>query len=407
MANGLTRRAGKVLSAAFVRSVQEPGKYHDGGGTGLFLRVDPNGARFWVQRITIRGKRRELGLGSPSTVTLAEVREKAQENRKLARAGGDPLADKRAARAMLTFAEAARKTHEELAPTWKNPKDRAAFLTTLEMYMFPRFGNISLQDVTSAEVRQAILAARLKAPGVARKLVYRTSHVFRWGIAEGLCAGNPATTESLALPRMNIKPKHRKALPYSEVSGCIDTVNASGAWASTKLALEFLILTASRSGEVRGARWDEIDHGGKGATCATWEIPADRMKMRKPHRIPISPRATEILREAETLVDASGLIFPSVRGKVLSDMTLSKLVKELGFDADVHGFRTSFRTWAQEQTNYPREIAEAALAHGIKDKAEAAYARSDVFEKRRKMMESWAAYLAGRRGELVKLATIT
>ena len=348
MPNGLTRRADKVLSAVFVRSVQERGKYHDGGGTGLFLRVDPNGARFWIQRITIRGKRRELGLGSPSTVTLAEVREKAQENRKLARSGGDPLAAKRVARAMLTFAEAARKTHEELAPTWKNPKDRAAFLTTLESYMFPRFGNVSLQDVTSADIRQAILAARSKAPGVARKLVYRTSHVFRWGIAEGLCTGNPATTEALALPRVNLKPKHRKALHYSEVSGCIDTVNASRAWTATKLALEFLILTASRSGEVRGACWDEIDLGGKGATCATWEIPADRMKMRKSHRVPLSARALEILRMAGALADGSGLIFPSVRGKVLSDMTLSKLVKELGFNADVHGMRASFRMWAQE-----------------------------------------------------------
>ncbi|WP_156461687.1 tyrosine-type recombinase/integrase, partial [Aliiruegeria sabulilitoris] len=164
---------------------------------------------------------------------------------------------------------------------------------------------------------------------------------------------------------------------------------ASRAWKATKLAIEFLILTASRSGEVRMARWDEID-----MDTATWEIPAERMKMQRPHRVPLPARAVDILTEAQELRDGSGLVFPSLRGKVLSDMTLSKLVKELGFDADIHGFRTSFRTWAQERTNYPREVAEAALAHKTGDAVEQAYARSDVFEKRRKMMESWAAFLS-------------
>ncbi|NDR59201.1 tyrosine-type recombinase/integrase [Pseudoruegeria sp. M32A2M] len=379
----------KALTAAVVSSVKEPGKYHDGKGTGLFLLVKPTGGRFWVQRIVIRGKRREMGLGSPPVVTLAEAREQALENKRIARAGGDPLAEKRKARAVLTFEEAARKAHVELSPTWKNPKDRAAFLSTLEKYIFPRFGSVALPEVTSADVRQAILAAREKVPHVARKLVYRVSYVFRWGIAEGMCANNPSTAATLALPKVERKPKHRKALHYSEVAGCIETVHASRAWKATKLAIEFLILTASRSGEVRMARWDEID-----MNTATWEIPADRMKMQRPHRVPLPARAVEILTEAQSLRDGSGLVFPSLRGKVLSDMTLSKLVKELGFDADIHGFRTSFRTWAQERTNYPREVAEAALAHKTGDAVEQAYARSDVFEKRRKMMESWAAYLS-------------
>ena len=277
-----------------------------------------------------------------------------------------------------------------------------AFLTTLETYIFPRFGSYPLPDVTSADVRQAILAARDKAPGVARKLIYRVSSVFKWGVAEGICTGNPATTDSLALPRDTRTAKHRKALHYSEVSGCIDTVGASNAWAATKLALEFLILTASRSGEVRLARWNEIDLDG--STGATWTVAAERMKMKRPHRVPLSGRAVEILREAEKLADGSGLVFPSVTGKPLSDMTLSKLVKELGFDADVHGFRTSFRTWAQERTNYPREVAEAALAHKVGDAVEQAYARSDVFEKRRKMMENWEGYLSPKTGELVRIA---
>jgi integrase len=185
-------------------------------------------------------------------------------------------------------------------------------------------------------------------------------------------------------------------------------VGASGAGASTKLALEFLVLTAARSGEVRGARWDEIDLQGAGldsrSAAATWNIPAERMKAKKPHSVPLCARALELLYAAEELTDGSGLVFPGMRqGRTLSDMTLSKLVKELGFDADVHGFRTSFRTWAQEQTNFPREIAEAALAHGVRDRSEAAYARSNHIEKRRKMMESWAAYLAVRRREIIDL----
>lgn len=383
-----TKGKSTALTAAFVKTVNVPGKYHDGKGTGLFLLVKPTGARFWVQRMTIQGKRRELGLGSFPVVTLAEAREQALDNKRQARAGINPLEEKRRAKQVLTFAEAARKTHAELSPTWKNPKDRAAFLKTLETYVFPRFGAVPLPDVTSADVRQAILAAREKVPGVAKKLIYRTSSVFKWGIAEGMCSNNPATRDALALPRETRTSQHRKSLPYAEVSGCIEAVKASGAQIATKLTLEFLVLTASRSGEARMARWDEID-----LDAATWIIPAERMKEKRPHRVPLSNRAIEILTEAKALRAASELVFPSIRGKPLSDMTLSKLVKELGFDADVHGFRTSLRTWGQEQTNYPREVQEAALAHKLGDAVEQAYARSDLFDKRRKMMGRWAEYL--------------
>ncbi|WP_197431148.1 tyrosine-type recombinase/integrase, partial [Aliiruegeria sabulilitoris] len=228
------------LSAAFVKHVTEPGKYHDGKGTGLFLLVKPTGGRSWVQRIVIRGKRRELGLGSPPVVTLAEAREQALENKRLARSGGDPLREKRHKSKLLTFEEAARETHKELAPTLKNPKDRDAFLNTLESYVFPRFGSVLLSDVTSADVRQAILAARETVPGIAKKLIFRISSVFKWGIAEGICVNNPATAQALALPRETKKTIHRKALHYSEVAGCIETVHASRAWKATKLAIEFL-----------------------------------------------------------------------------------------------------------------------------------------------------------------------
>jgi integrase len=193
------------------------------------------------------------------------------------------------------------------------------------------------------------------------------------------------------------------------VTACIAAVQASGAGLSTKLAFEFLVLTATRSGETRGALWSEFDLGSPAtsatsATSATWTIPASRMKAKREHRIPLSARTVEILKAAKALGDGTGFVFPGTRdGKALSDMTLSKLVKELGYDADIHGFRTSFRTWAQERTNFPREVAEAALAHAIRDKAEAAYARSDVFDKRRKMMDAWAAYLADDPGKVVRI----
>lgn len=387
------------LTAAFVNSVKQPGQYHDGKGMGLFLLVRPTGGRFWMQRIVVRGRRREIGLGSPPVVTLAEARDQAMENKRLVRSGGDPLAEKRKAKHTLTFEEAARRTHVELSPTWKNQKDRDAFLATLERYIFPRFGTVLLPDVTSADVRQAILAARERAPGVAKKLVYRVSSVFKWGIAEGICTSNPATTQALALPRDTRSIRHYKSLPYSEVSACIGAVKASGAWVATKLAFEFLVLTATRSGETRQARWDQFDfHGAAGPATAervTWTFLPHDKKERRPFRIPLPRRAIEILTKAAVLQDGSGLVFPSVTGKTLSDMTLSKLVKELGFDADIHGFRTSFRTWGQERTSFPREVQEAALAHKIGDAAEQAYARSDVYERRYEMMERWAQFLDG------------
>ena len=261
--------------------------------------------------------------------------------------------------------------------------------------MFPSLGALPLSDVTGAEIRRAILSARMKVPGIARKLVHRTSRVFKWGIAEGLCTTNPSTSEALALPRLQRDVQHRKALPYLQVANCIEVVKHSRARATTKLALEFLILTATRSRETREARWSEFEVGDlRTKYGATWAIPEDRSKMHREHFVPLSKRAVEILREAKTLSNKSDLVFPGTKvGRPISDMTLSKLIKELGFEADVHGFRTSFRTWTQEQTSFPREVAEAALAHKVGDAAEQAYARSDFLEKRRSMMEDWAQFL--------------
>ena len=377
----------KALSAAFVRTVTKAGKYTD--GQGLFLKVTPSGARRWVQRIAIRGKRTEIGLGPVSLVGLAEARGIALANRKLARQGGDPLKAKREAEAILTFEEASRTVHAIHKPTWRNPKHAAQFLSTLETYAFPRLGNQRITDIDTSDVLAVLQPIWLEKPETAKRVRQRIGTVLKWAIAKGWRQDNPTDAISQALPRQTKAVKHRKSLPYCEVANCLDAVRTSGATVATKLALELVVLTACRSGEVRLAVWSEIN-----LIKAEWTIPAQRMKAGKEHRVPLSLRAMEILENAKILGNGSDLVFPSITtGKALSDMTLSKLVKELGFDADVHGFRTSFKMWCQERTDTSREVSEAALAHTVRNKAEAAYARSDLFEKREVLMQSWAHFL--------------
>lgn len=383
----------KRLTAKSVTALG-PGRHSDGSGLGLMLWVSPSGSRSWVQRLTVYGKRRDIGIGGFPVVSLAEARDRALENKRMIQMGIDPLAERRRAKERAskrtTFAEAALRTRDELAPSWKGKKEAAAFLSSLSTYAFPFFGNADVSEITSADIRRAVLACRKKVPNLSIKVQHRIHAVFKWAVAEGLRDTNPAIGEALALPKHEMRPRNNKALPYTEVASAIDTIRASRAWSSTKLALEFAILTAARSGEVRGASWDEMDFD-----AALWQIPATRMKKHRTHRVPLSNQALNVLFEAKTLDDRSGLVFPSVRGKELSDSTLSKLVRELGIQSTVHGFRASFRTWAQEQTNVAGEVAEAALAHVNANKVEAAYARSDLFEKRRRLMEAWCAYIGG------------
>lgn len=392
------RAPAKALTARAVESAREPGKYFD--GNGLYLRVDKSGLRLWVQRIVIRGKRREIGLGSPELVSLATAREAARRNRQLAYEGQDPIQLKNEARAVPTFAEAARTVHDLHKPTWRNEKHAAQFISTLETYAFPTFGNLRVSEVTSADLMKALAPIWTGKQETARRVRQRIGVVLKWAMAKGWRKDNPADAVSLALPKVDKAPEHRKALPYGEVAACLQAVQASGAGLVTKLALEFLVLTASRSGEARGALWSEIDLAAK-----VWTIPALRMKAKRAHRVALSARAVEVLLQARGLSEGDGLVFPgTVKGKPLSDMTLIKLVRELGFPIDIHGFRTSFRTWAQERSTFPREVAEAALAHMAGDAVEQAYARSDLFEKRVKMMEAWAGFLSERRGEVVRIA---
>lgn len=383
------RHPEKALSAAGVRALSAPGFYAD--GHGLYLKVDENGAKRWVQRLVIHGKRRDIGLGSVSLVSLAEAREAALANRKAARAGGDPLGERRKAEGVPLFEDAAKTVHKLHLPTWRNPKHGQQWINSLEEHVFPHFGRKKVDIVTSADVLSALAPIWTSKPETAARVRQRIGAVMKWCIAKGWRSDNPAEAIAKALPKHDkAAVKHRKALPYQEVAEAIAKVHRSGATLAGKLAMEFLILTATRSGEARGAKWDEFDLEAK-----VWTVPAERMKAKKPHRVPLSPRALEILAEAKKLQDRHGFVFPGTKeGKPLSDMTLSKLLRELGIDCVPHGFRSSFRVWAGEQTNIPREVCEFALAHVIKDKAEAAYQRSDLFEKRRKLMDSWAGYLA-------------
>jgi integrase len=357
----------------------------------LYLKVGSTGAKRWVQRIVIGEKRRDIGLGSASLVSLAEAREQALQHRKTARGGQDPIAEKRRLQGILTFEEAARKVHELNEPTWRNEKHGKQWLATLETSAFPHFGAKRISTITSADVLAALSPIWNKQPETARRVKQRISTVFKWAMAQGWRSDNPADTIAKALPKHDRSMvQHRKALPYGQVGAALAKVRASEASMATKLVFEFMVLTATRSGEARGAQWDEVD-----LDNAVWTIPASRMKAKKPHRVPLSARCLSILKEAEKLgQEDSNLIFPgTVKGKPLSDMTLSKLMKELKIGAVPHGFRSSFRDWAGEQTAHPREVIEFALAHVIKDKAEAAYARSDLFAKRRSLMLDWANFL--------------
>ena len=389
-------KTGTPLSATAVRNLKEPGKYYD--LHGLFLRIEPTGSRRWVQRVSVAGRQREIGLGSADLVTLAEARELAVSNKKLARAGGDPLAAKQARIAIPSLNEAIDKVIELNAPTWTNAKHAAQFKSTLTNYVTPRLGRRPVNDIQAADILSVLQPIWVDKNETARRVKQRIGTVMKWAIAQGYRNDDPTLALNQVLPKPNRKPKHRASLPYTDVSDCLNVIKNSDAMLSTKLAIELLVLTATRSGEVRLAKWSEIDLEAK-----TWTIPAERMKMKEVHIIPLSDRALDVLQKAKALGGA-GLIFPGMRsGRPMSDMTMSKLVKELGYPVDIHGFRTSFRTWVQEQTNTAHEVAERALAHKTTNKVEAAYARSDLFEKRRKLMDAWASYLNNEPAKVVQL----
>ena len=382
------RHPNNALTPAFVRNVSQAGRYCD--GQGLYLDVRPSGSRGWIQRLTIRGRRTELGLGGFPLVSLKEAREKAFANRKLARDGGDLLAEKRRAESMPTFAEAARQVWNQLRPGWRSPQHAQLWLSSLERYAIPRIGKMPISEVTSADVIGILAPIWHDVPPTARKLRQRIRAVMEWAVAMDLRPDNPCDRIGPVLGTQGGRVRHMRALPHREVASAIETVRASNARPVVKLAFEFLVLTAVRSGEVRGAAWAEIERD-----AGVWTIPALRTKGNREHRVPLCGRALQILEEARMLGRGSPLVFPGVRGKPFASTALSELLGELKIAAVPHGFRSSFRDWAAEETDHPREVAEAALAHKVRNQIEAAYRRTDLFERRRRLMDDWARYLAG------------
>lgn len=382
------------LTAVRVRHAK-PGRYFD--GNGLMLFVEQSGSKRWVSRVVVvdketgRAKRCDLGLGSVDLVALADARTAAADLRRLARAGEDIVAARKTAKKVVpTFERAATDFHKEHSAPFRNAQHRKVWLASLKSDVFPTFGTKPVSAVTVADVHAVLSPIWLKKPETARRVKQRIHAVLAWAKAKGYRTGDdPTQGIERVLPRVRQAAVHHKALPYAAAPAFILTLQEdTTAGASAKLAFEFLILTAARTNEVIGARWNEIDHDAR-----TWTIPAGRIKAHREHRVPLSPRCMELLEQAGKL-GGDPFIFPGRTPKVpASNMVFLMLLRRLGVtDLTVHGFRSTFRDWCAEKTNAPRHVVEQALAHVVENKVEAAYLRTDVFERRRRLMNSWAQY---------------
>lgn len=382
---------GKALTAVKVGRVKHsgkkgPDKLYD--GNGLHLRIQPTGSKQWVWQGTVHGRRREIGLGGYPIVSLRDAREKAFEFRKIARSGGDPREVIRKTK-VPTFAEAAERCFALQRSSWKSEAHALRWWASLRDYALPKIGKIPVDVVSAQDVMSCLTAEWEAKPDTMRRVRQRISAVMRWAIAQDFRADNPAGEAIRGFLKAPSGKKHFRAVHYDKVPLALGAIRGSKAHPGTKLCLEFLVLTATRSGEARGTRWCEID-----TKVRTWTIPADRTKTGREFRVPLSGPALEILTEAREFSDGSGLVFPSAMGKQLSDSTLSKLMRERGLDGTPHGFRSSFRDWCAEK-NIERQVAEACLSHVVGG-VEGAYLRSDFFELRRSVMDRWAAFVSRR-----------
>lgn len=375
------------LNAAFVRAVDTPGKYYD--EHGLILRVTPGGSKQWIWRGTVRGRRRDIGLGAVAYTTLAEARDLAFRYRRLARAGGDPRTLKSDG-PVPTFAEAVEQVIQVHRPGWKTTgRSEENWRSSLQRYAYPALGSMLVDQITSADLVRVLTPIWHRRPETARKLKTRIGVVMRWSIAAGYRVDDPAGPAlAAALPRHTAPTKHLASLPHPEVAAALAEIAASDrVWPPTAACLKFLAATAARSGEARFATWDEID-----LDTRTWTVPAERTKTNREHVVPLSTAALAALDVARRYSDGSGPVFASPAGRVLSNGAMSKLTRHLGFTP--HGLRASFRSWAAE-TGVPREVAEAALAHSA-GVVERAYQRSDLLAARREVMEAWGRHITGR-----------
>ncbi|QUL38136.1 site-specific integrase [Erythrobacter sp. JK5] len=394
------------LTATAIKGAKEPGWYPD--GEGLYLVVGKGGAKSWILRIQKHKRRRDFGLGGLNKVPLKLARERAAEVREQIERGIDPVAERAKAAGIPTFSEAVKKVHAENAPNWKNGKHVAQWITTLEKYACPHFGNRSVADVDAAAVRDCLALIWLEKPETARRLKQRICSVIDWAVAKGYREHSLAMPIiDKGLPKQRAKQKHHPALPYAQMAeflAHLRQVESMG-----RLALEMVIFTAARSEEVRAMTWGEID-----LEAATWTVPAERTKSGRQHMVPLSPQALALLEKMKPhRREYTDLVFPGQnRGRPLSDMTMAKPIKRMheasirkggiGYldpveqrVATPHGFRSTFRDWVSEVSAWPSELGEAALAHVVSDKTVAAYQRGQMLEKRRKLMGDWAEFCEG------------
>lgn len=381
----------KALSTVRVNSLNVPGRYAD--GNGLYLVVDPSGAKRWVLRTVIHGRRRDLGLGGLRLVSLAEAREKALTYRKIAREGGNPLEVRRRASATIpTFADSARAAYDQHRGAWRNEKHASQWINTLSAYAFPIIGEMRVDTIDTPDVLRVLSPIWLSKPETARRIRQRIGAVLDWAKAAGFRTGeNPSAGVTKGLPRQPDRKNHFDAIPYKDVPQFILNLQASAGSEIARLAFEFLILTATRTNEVLLCSRDEVDIGQR-----IWVIPASRMKAGRDHRVPLTDRALETLARAQELGDGGDFIFPGRSIKTpMSNMVFLMILRRMNAGFTAHGFRSAFRDWASERTNFPRDVCEMALAHSIKDKTEAAYRRGDLFDKRRELMKAWANFCRG------------
>lgn len=381
------------LNGSFVRAVKDVGRYGDGrGGHGLALLVRPRARKgirkSWVQRIRIDGQTTNIGLGPYPVITLAEARKRALDNRRKVENGIDPRSRNRGD--VPSFAEATEAVIAIYRTGWKRGgRTEQKWRTTLHDYSFAALGAKPVDKITTADVMAVLVPIWHEKPVLARTLKQRIGAIMRWAVCQGFRADNPAgEVIAAALPKQNGHTNHHRAVPHKDVASVIEEVRRSAALPTTSACFEFLVLTAARTSEARLARWPEFDIG-----QAMWTIPGERMKSGREHRVPLSMRALEVLEEAHEWKDQSGLVFPGRTGRPLGHSTLLHLMRRLQIDATPHGMRSSFRIWVEECTDAPRTVAEAALAHINRNHVEAAYLRSDLLDRRRELMDQWAAYL--------------
>lgn len=375
------------LSAAKVKTLLEtPGRYSDGDGLILFVRSP--GQASWVARIQHNGKRRDYGLGSAKLYSLSEARDRAWEVRKALADGRDPrMLWKHPPQLVQTFREAAEAFLTAKADDAgdKRLKQRKAMLAA---YAYPMLGRLQVQSIEADRIAECLRPIWTTKPETARQVRTLIVRTLRYSRPDGaLFVGTLGPAIADRLPKQPSKGNF-DALPYQDVPPLMERLEAKTGVSA--LALRLLILCASRSGEIRGASWDEIDLG-----RAVWTIPADRMKMRKPHKVPLSPQALAVLEQAAAL-RRSDQVFPNGKGEALSDMALTKVLRDMKLDCTAHGMRSSFRDWAAEQTSVAGEIAEAALAHAVPSAVEASYKRTTFFEKRRELMDAWGRFATGQ-----------